>query len=358
MDTQAGKGSTIPVLVLTGFLGAGKTTLLNALLKQPALASTAVIINEFGEVSLDHHLVESADGGIIELANGCLCCTVRGQLVDTLANLLMRDPVPAAIIIETTGLADPLPVLAAILSAPEISGQLSFRGLFTVFDAVTGMETLDRYDEARNQIMLADRIILSKTDQSGDPSAIKDRLMSFNAAAQILTPAELLDEIAASDTGNWLQDIIPVTRQLESNEGHAHHHHHDVNRHSERICCVTLRSQTPVKRSQLDLFLDLVLSAHGDHVLRIKGLVDVEGEERPLLIQAAGRRLSEPEFLPAWPDGVAQTSLVIFLDRMKPDFVTSLFASATNQPTIDRADQQALADNPLAIGGMRFGSPD
>ena len=200
-------------------------------------------------------------------------------------------------------------------------------GLFTVFDAVTGMETLDRYDEARNQIMLADRIILSKTDQSGDPSAIKDRLMSFNAAAQILTPAELLDEIAASDTGNWLQDIIPVTRQLESNEGHAHHHHHDINRHSERICCVTLRSQTPVKHAQLDLFLDLMLSAHGDHVLRIKGLVDVEGEERPLLIQAAGRRLSEPEFLPAWPDGVATTSLVIFLDGMKPEFVTGLFAS-------------------------------
>ena len=351
--------AAVPVLVLTGFLGSGKTTLLNAMLKQPALAGTAVIINEFGEVSLDHHLVERADDGVIELANGCLCCTVRGQLVDTLANLLARDPAPAAIIIETTGLADPLPVLAAILSAPEISGQLSFRGLFTVFDAVAGMEALDRYEEARHQIMLADRIILSKTDQSADPATIKDGLMSFNAAAQILTPAELLDEIATGDTGNWLQNLIPVTRRLENDDGHGHHHHHhDVNRHSECICCVTLRSQTPVKRSQLDLFLDLMLSAHGDHILRIKGLVDVEGQKRPLLIQAAGRRLSEPEFLPAWPDGVSGTSLVVFLDGMEPEFVTGLFASATNQPSIDRADHQALADNPLTIGGMRFGGQE
>ena len=349
----------VSVLVLTGFLGSGKTTLLNAMLKLPTLAGTAVIINEFGEISLDHHLVERTDDGIIELANGCLCCTVRGQLVDTLANLLERDPAPNAIIIETTGLADPLPVLAAILSAPEICGQLSLRSLLTVFDTMAGMETLDRFEEARHQIALADRIILSKTDLADDrdgQAAIARHLGSLNPQAVIRTVAEFLGEISSSGEKSWLQSTAPATHHADNPDEHAHHHHHhDINRHSERICCVTLKAEKPVKRAQLDLFLDLMLSAHGDHVLRIKGLVDIEGEERPLLIQAAGRRLSEPEYLPARPDGVAGTSLVVFLDGMDPSFVTDLFASATNQPSVDRADQQALADNPLAIGGMRFG---
>ena len=361
MQPQPAGKSAIPVLVLTGFLGSGKTTLLNAMLKQPTLAGTAVIINEFGEVPLDHHLVENVGDGVIELANGCLCCTVRGQLVDTLAGLLARDPAPAAIIIETTGLADPLPVLSAIMAAPEIGSRLSFRSLVTVFDAAGASDILGRFDEARHQVMLADRIVLSKTDLVEDAeglTAITRHLGALNPQAAIQTAAEFLGEISAPGKHDWLQGIAPLTHHAGKPDEHAHHHHHhDINRHSERICCVTLRAGKPVRRSQLDLFLDLMLSAHGDHVLRIKGLVDIEGGERPLLVQAAGRRLSEPEFLPAWPDGIAGTSLVVFLDGMKPEFVADLFASATNRPSIDRADQQALAENPLAIGGMRFGRP-
>ncbi|WP_162841525.1 CobW family GTP-binding protein [Salaquimonas pukyongi] len=353
-------GTPIPVLVLSGFLGSGKTTLLNAMLKLPALAGTAVVINEFGEVSLDHHLVQSADDGVIELTNGCLCCTVRGKLIDTLEALLTRDPAPAAIIIETTGLADPLPVLAAIMSAPKICDNLSLRGLFTVFDAAAGSDTLDRFDEARHQIMLADRIILSKTDLLNGPEGHKpavDLLAAINPECTIQTPAELLDEIAACTSGSWLEETAPAARSAGQPDNHVHHHGHDINRHSERICCVTLRADKPVKRSQLDLFLELMLSAHGDHVLRIKGLVKVEGKEKPLLVQAAGSRLSSPEFLPAWPGDVEHTSLVVFLEDMDPGFVTDLFASATNRPLVDRADHQALADNPLAIDGLRLGNP-
>src|SRR6476661_3090455 len=167
----------IPVTVNTGFLGAGKTTLLNRLLRDPALADTVVIVNEFGEIGLDHLLVETASDGMILLAAGCLCCTVRGDLIATLEDLLRkRDNGRIApfkrVVIETTGLADPAPILHAILYHPYLSLRYALAGVVTLVDAVNGAATLDGHEEAVKQVAMADRLVLTKTDLAGDGAAL------------------------------------------------------------------------------------------------------------------------------------------------------------------------------------------
>ena len=223
----------IPVSLITGFLGSGKTTLLNRLLKQGALHDAALIINEFGDVGIDHLLVETADEGIVELSDGCLCCTIRGDLVDTLSRLLNRDMPPARIIIESTGLADPAPILHAIMGHPMLSQALRLDGVICLIDGVNGMSTLDEHEEAVKQVAVADRLVLTKTDMAAPDDNLIPRLQQLNPAAQLLDGQK--DKIGfaglfncglydpstkTADVARWLNDEAISSHQPPSQPRH------------------------------------------------------------------------------------------------------------------------------------------
>lgn len=335
----------ISTYIFTGFLGSGKTTLLNQLLKDPALAKTAVIINEFGEAGLDHLLVEKSDDQIIELSNGCLCCTVRGQLVETLETMLQKKP--DRIIIETTGLADPVPVIQSLLKTPSLVDHINFGSMITVFDLVHGFKNLDNYEEANKQIVFADVICLSKSDlvsNEAKHNAI-ERLKGLNPNAKIIDKNDFIK------APKFLEKS--ATQEIPLNQAEGHHHHtHDINIHNKNICCTTLRHDKPISKNTMDMFLDLLFSAHSQHLLRIKGLVNIEGSTAPLLIQGVGGSLGEPSMLPTWPSKDTSTRITVFLENMDADFVQRLFASFIGTPLIDTPDKQALTDNPLSILGV------
>jgi G3E family GTPase len=326
----------IPVTVLTGFLGRGKTTLLNHVLKQPGMAATAVIVNEFGEIGLDHLLVESATEDFVLLSSGCLCCTVRGDIVNTLTDLFVnrvkgRVPYFTRAIIETTGLADPAPVLHALISDPIVAARYMIDGVVTTVDAVNGGGTLDRQIEAVKQAAVADRLILTKTDlaEPGGLAALTARLTALNPGAPQLRAAHgAIDPSALFGLGlfdpqtksvevqRWLNDEAVAASHNEDHDGHGDHH--DVNRHDERIRAFCITRDRPISWSALSGWLDALASMRGDDLLRLKAIVAiVERPDQPVVLHGVQHLFHPPVLLPRWPSEDRRTRMV-FITRGLP----------------------------------------
>ncbi|MBI2254485.1 MAG: GTP-binding protein [Proteobacteria bacterium] len=332
----------LPVSVITGFLGSGKTTLLKHLLAHPDMGETAVIINEFGEVGLDHLLVEKADDDTILLESGCLCCTIRGDLIDAMRRLYKRRvkgevPPFKRVVIETTGLADPAPILHTLMQDPVLTAVYRLDGVIATVDAVNGESQMDRQTESVKQAAVADRLLLTKSDLS-DPAkldALEARLYRLNPAAPIqrivngdASPASLFNaglydpETKSLDVQRWLKEEAYAER-----DAHAHHHGHDhdhddhdhghgldVNRHDAHISAFCLTRDAPIDWAKFCAWVDMLTATRGPNLLRIKGVLNVAGETAPVAIHGVQHLFHPPVLLPAW-SSTDRRSKLVFITR-------------------------------------------
>ena len=337
-----------PVHLLTGFLGSGKTTLLKRLLADPAFADTAVVINEFGEVGLDQLLVREVAEDVVLLNSGCLCCSVRDDLVSTLAGprrdaRSARDPAFARAIVETTGLADPAPIMQAVMAAKEIARRYRLGRVVTTVDALNGARTLDAHREARRQLAMADRVVITKADLVAPDAAraLAAQLERRNPEADVRIVAPPTFDLAA-----LFADASPASRSSARGTGAAEDetrlgstalwpaHAHaetpaDASRaarlgdvrgvaqpsHDGSIGTFTIEPGRALRWEAFVDWLELLLVARGDSILRVKGLLAIEGDPRPLVLQGVQHVLYPPVFLPAWPAGSPPGGWIVFIAR-------------------------------------------
>lgn len=328
-DKSAGR---MPVALITGFLGSGKTTLLNRVLGDPRMARSLVLVNEFGEVGLDHLFMEAIDGDLVLLQSGCVCCTIQGDLDQTLRDIARRrakaeTPPFDRVLLETTGLADPAPILQLLLNSPMISHDYRLDGVVTTVDAINGARQLDEHAEAVRQAAVADRLLISKTDIAdiAASAGLRARLGALNPGAQLyeivqgdIDPALLFDSGPFDPAGKGDR----VSQWLNA-EAHDHHHHHghapaDRSRHDAHIGSFCLTFDEPLDWDRFNRWLMAVRASWGDRLLRIKGVLNIVGETQPLVIHGVHRTFHPPTLLARWPDADRRSRLVFItrdLDR-------------------------------------------
>jgi G3E family GTPase len=361
----------VPVILLTGFLGSGKTTLLNDLVRQPSMANTMVIINEFGDIGLDHLLVaHSYDDTVVEMSSGCLCCTIRKDLVKTLRDVTWRFSRMGRrsfdrVIIETTGLADPAPILQTLQTDPFIRAHYRLDGVATAIDMATGDGTLSAYSEAVKQAAVADLLLLTKADiaSAEEIQHLEERLRTINPAAEQLfvdrgcVDADTLLEIGLFDAAGratrvrpWLntpayEEAGPVQRNPEMplsaatyssthvpagahehahdsthddmhshTHNQMHEHSHDPNRHDDEIRAFCFQFEQPLDERALDDWKAFILPLLGQNMLRIKGILNISGNALPTVIHGVQHIFHTPIQLESWPDEDRRTRLV-FITR-------------------------------------------
>ena len=327
---MATAAARIPAHVLTGFLGSGKTTLLNRLLQDPALGDCAVLINEFGAVGVDHHLVDRVEGDMVLLNSGCICCTVRGDLAEALRTLYARReagtvPAFARVVIETTGLADPVPVLATLMFDRILQNHFAVGSVVTTIDALNGAANLQEFAVCRKQATSADLLVLTKLDLA-DPQAgprLRQELQALNPAARVLS-ADAADSLAAlllsgtdpqvqapgmalarSAAGNLRSNFFTPGPRAEA-DARPPLSHGDI--HS-----FVLQIPQAMDWTVFGIWLSLLLHAHGERVLRVKGLLQVQGAHTPVVVHGVQQLVYPPTHLARWPDGPRQSELVFIV---------------------------------------------
>jgi G3E family GTPase len=309
-----------PVTLLTGFLGSGKTTLLRRLLIDPALRDTAVIINEFGEIGIDHHLVERLDDTMVLLSSGCLCCTVRGELAASMRDLLSkRDrgvvPMFRRLAIESTGLADPFPILSTLKADPVLRHHFRAAGVVTTVDAVNGRAQLDRHIESLRQAAIADVLAITKTDLADgyETAQLSSCLRALNPSArQVKVAEEAIDPAALLQSGGgWFK----ATPELPA-VAHAH----------SRARSVSIFVDEPLDWTAFGIWLTMLLNRHGASILRVKGILNLRGEERPIAVHGVQYLVHAPTHLSHWPDEDRRSRLVFIVEGIEPDLIKRSFA--------------------------------
>ncbi|MEE2892453.1 MAG: GTP-binding protein [Pseudomonadota bacterium] len=355
----------IPVSVLTGFLGSGKTTVLNHLALEGALARTLVLVNEFGEVGLDHHLLTRIDDDtLVAMDSGCICCTIRRDLALTLAQAPGRYARGGErwfdrVVIETTGIADPAPILQTLLSEPSVVARYRVDRVLTTVDAVNGAGTLESYEEARKQVAVADRIALTKTDliPGGPPAELVAALETWAPEVPVESILEgaadadwlfgeanwtLTDPSAKHD--RWRTEAASVDTAGHSHEdghghGHAHEHEHghghehDPSRHG-RVYASNFVFEAPVDPRALDQCLEAIMRLRGADLLRVKGIVNVAGMEQPMVIHGVQHVFHPPVVLDAWPDEDRRTRIVMITRDLDAAVLKACFARFEMRPEI------------------------
>jgi G3E family GTPase len=306
-----------PVNLLTGFLGSGKTTLLRRLLADPQLSDCAVLINEFGEVGLDHHLLERIDETMVLLQSGCVCCTIRGELSDAIKDLherRARGEIPPfrRLVIESTGLADPFPILSTVHSDPVLRHHFCLGNVVTTIDAVNAAHQLDAQEECARQIAVADRLILTKTDvaEADAVERLLKRITAINPAAPVWRSAETppnAEELLSQDDAALPRDTI---RPLP----HSRHH---ARTHSD-IHAFALLFDAPLDWTLFGIWLTMLLNRHGQRILRVKGILNIEGSDTPVAIHAVQHLVHPPAHMRAWPDSNRQSRLVFIVKGLEP----------------------------------------
>ena len=299
-----------PVTVVTGYLGSGKTTLISRLLAHPEMGETAVIVNELGEVGIDHHLVSRVDERTVLLSSGCVCCSLRGDLADELRDLLNRRdagevPPFRRVVVETTGLADPTPIVRTLLTEPMLRHHVALGAVVATVDAVHGL----RGPESRKQAAVADVLVLTKTDLA-DGAAVAAELASLNPPGE-LVPAVRGDIHPDRLFARPLHDPLRLTRGRDTVSQAAVSHDGDVR-------AVALVLEQPLDWLAFGIWLTMLLQARGQDVLRVKGFLDVGGEG-PLLVNAVQHAVHDPVHLPAWPDGDRRSRLVFIGRGIAPE---------------------------------------
>ena len=368
---ERGAALHTPVTILTGFLGSGKTTLLNRAMRDPSMANTAVVINEFGEVGLDHMLAAQSDDTIMVLENGCLCCTVFGDLVTTLNNLYHSREDGAIprfdhVVIETSGLADPSPLIQAFLSDPTLAGLYRIGAVVATVDAVNGPHTLDEHIESVRQVALADNILITKLDLV-DRAKVNEVEASLTARLRLLNPAAKILRIddpsfnvgtflrsdglnpdGKTDARAWLNAAA-----YEHHDEHDHHHGHDADHddhdhhhlHDRDIASFCFTRDKPIPREALRLLLDALQQNLGPNLLRVKGIVNVAEEpDRPAVIQGAQQLLHNLSWLEHWPDEDRRSKIVFItqgFDRAEVEDMIALLDRVATRTAAARARAQA-----------------